>query len=168
MSYYNIGSACCFTGHRPDKLPWGTNEDDPDCVALKSRLADTLRAVYDAGIRHFICGMARGSDMYFAEAVIELRNEVPGITLEAAIPCESQFRGWERSFRIRYDYLVHQCDMETLLQRTYTPGCMFLRNKYMVDHSSLLIAVYNGSGGGTRNTIQYAEKRGLEVISLQP
>ncbi len=168
MSYYNIGSACCFTGHRPEKLPWKTNENDSGCMALKLRIADTLRSVYDAGIRHFICGMAKGCDMYFAEAVITLRDEAPGITLEAAIPCESQFRNWAECYQTRYNYLIHQCDQETLLQRQYTHDCMLLRNKYMVDHSSLLIAVYNGTSGGTRNTINYAKKCGLEIISLHP
>ena len=27
---------CCFTGHRPDKLPWGPDESDPRCAALKT------------------------------------------------------------------------------------------------------------------------------------
>ena len=25
---------CCFTGHRPDKLPWGEKESDPRCRRL--------------------------------------------------------------------------------------------------------------------------------------
>ena len=33
---------CCFTGHRPDKLPWGTREEDPRCAALKGRIAAAL------------------------------------------------------------------------------------------------------------------------------
>ena len=30
--------SCCFTGHRPAKLPWGYNEQDPRCVKLKERI----------------------------------------------------------------------------------------------------------------------------------
>ena len=77
---------CCFTGHRPDKLPWGIRENDPRCADLKARLAAALEAEYDAGSRHFICGMARGADLYFAEAVLDLRERRSGVTLEAARP----------------------------------------------------------------------------------
>lgn len=70
-------TTCCFTGHRPDKLPWGTHEDDPRCMALKQRLDAALMQVYDGGVRHFICGMAWGADLYFAEAVLALRERRP-------------------------------------------------------------------------------------------
>ena len=56
---------CCFTGHRPNKLPWGSNEGDPRCLALKERLAREVEAAYDKGYRHFISGMALGCDLYF-------------------------------------------------------------------------------------------------------
>ena len=59
-------TTCCFTGHRPAKLPWGTNEKDPRCLALKEELTSRLEGIYEAGYRHFICGMAEGCDMYFA------------------------------------------------------------------------------------------------------
>ena len=53
-------TSCCFTGHRPEKLPWGADERDPRCVKLKEELACHLEGLYLAGIRRFICGMARG------------------------------------------------------------------------------------------------------------
>ena len=81
---------CCFTGHRPDKLPWGTDERDPRCTALKRRLTDAIAAACAAGSRHFICGMALGSDLYFAEGVLALRQDHPDVTLECARPCESR------------------------------------------------------------------------------
>ena len=50
-------SACCFTGHRPGKLPWRYNEEDLRCVSLKARIADAVEAAYQEGFRHFLCGM---------------------------------------------------------------------------------------------------------------
>ena len=35
-------TTCCFTGHRPNKLPWGEDERAPRCLALKARLAELL------------------------------------------------------------------------------------------------------------------------------
>ena len=161
-------NTCCFTGHRPDKLPWREDERDTRCVVLKEKIRDAVDAVYQAGIHHYICGMALGCDMYFSEAVISLRNEHPEITLEAAIPCETQSQYWNEADRNRYFYIVAQCDYETLLQRRYSSDCMLRRNRYMVDHSSILIAVFDGSFGGTMHTFNYAKKRGLEIIHIVP
>lgn len=49
---------CSFTGHRPEKLPWGEDESDIRCAELKERLFDAVLAAYDQGYRHFLCGMA--------------------------------------------------------------------------------------------------------------
>lgn len=49
---------CCFTGHRPEKLPLGRREEDARCRALKARLWDAVETAYEEGMRHFICGMA--------------------------------------------------------------------------------------------------------------
>ena len=157
---------CCFTGHRPEKLPWGSNEGDPRCVALKERLRDMLEEAYQAGYRHFISGMARGTDLYFCEAALALRDERPGITVEAAIPCEEQAARWPEEERQRYFNLIGRCDLETMVQHHYDRGCMLRRNRYMVDRSSRLIAVYDGMLGGTMYTLTYAMKQGLEVLIL--
>ncbi len=157
---------CAFTGNRPEKLPWGDDERDGRCVELKRRLEDAVRRVYRAGARRFICGMAKGCDLYFAETVLTLRDEYQGVTLEAAVPCESQARGWSPEERRRYDYILHQCDNVTVISRAYTPGCMQRRNKYMVDSSQVLIAVRTGAPGGTEQTVQYARRTGVRVIEL--
>lgn len=159
---------CCFSGYRPSKLPWGNNEDDPRCIELRDKLRDVLAAVYGAGVRHFICGMALGSDLLFCREVIELRNYRDDVTLEAAIPCETQCINWSEKDRNIYYKLVSQCDVETLLQTAYTEDCMIKRNRYMVNCSSVLIAVFDGSFGGTMQTVGYAKKQGLEIIKLSP
>ena len=57
--------SCCFTGHRPAKLPWGYREEDPRCITLKARIFDAVTLAWQEGYRHFICGMAQGCDLYF-------------------------------------------------------------------------------------------------------
>lgn len=155
---------CCFTGHRPEKLPWGNHEDDPRCVDLKERLRRAVEQAYEDGYRHFISGMARGCDQYFAELVLELRREKGDVTVEAAIPCEEQAQRWRPAERERHAELVAQCDLETVVQRHYDKGCMQRRNRYMVDRSARLIAAYDGMFGGTMYTIHYAMQRGVDVV----
>ena len=88
---------CCFTGHRPMKLPWGMNEDDPRCLKLKAELAARLEGLYELGFRRFLCGMAVGCDMYFAEAVLALREQHADVRLEAVIPFGDQPGRWNEN-----------------------------------------------------------------------
>ena len=54
----------------------------------------------------------------------------------------------------------------TVLAESYSPACMAIRNRFMVDNSSVLVACYDGMSGGTWNTIRYAQKKDIEVIQL--
>ena len=157
---------CCFSGHRPNRLPWGSRESDERCLDLKASLAEQLEDLYGRGFRHFICGMAQGCDFYFAEAVLALRELHPDVTLEAAIPCPTQADAWPAAQKERYDRLVASCDFETMVSDHYTSSCMQRRDRYMVDHASLLIAAFDGTAGGTRYTVEYALSRGLSIVDL--
>lgn len=158
---------CCFTGHRPMKLPWGMNEDDPRCLMLKAELAARLEGLYALGFRRFLCGMAIGCDMYFAEAVLALREDHPDVRLEAVIPFGDQPGRWNERQRRRYNSLIDRADRVTVLQTVYTSDCMMRRNRWMVERSSVLLACYDGRPGGTMNTILCAERSGLRVILIE-
>ena len=157
---------CSFTGHRASKLPWGFHENDPRCITLKQQIYDAVEAVYDSGIRHFICGMANGCDMYFGEAILQLKETHKDVTLEAAIPFAGQADHWKEPEKLRWQNIYNKSDYITIVSKTYTRECMNKRNRYMVDHSSILIAAYNGSKGGTQNTILYAIRSKCEVIQI--
>ena len=46
---------------------------------------------------------------------------------------------------------------------------MLERNRYMVDHSSVLLAVYNGVyRSGTGMTVRYAESKRRKIILIDP
>ena len=160
---------CCFTGHRPDKLPWGTDSHDVRCMRLMEQLSLALDRAYEAGCRHFICGMARGSDLYFCQAALDLRERRPGVTVEGAIPCQSQPDRWPIRERELRNALLDRCDFETMVQHNYDRGCMMRRNRYMVDRSCRIIAVYDGiPSGGTAATLAYAMKNDLTVDIIRP
>jgi len=160
---------CAFTGHRPQSLPFGFNEADERCFALKGMLREEIiKLIEKEGVSHFITGMALGVDMYAAEIVLDLKAAYPGITLESAIPCETQAVNWTVQQRERYFDIASKCDKETLIQNHYTADCMQKRNRYMVDQADYIIAVWDGRPSGTGNTVKYAKKQGKPIIAINP
>lgn len=71
---------CAFTGHRPKKLPWGYNETDVRCIALKAALERQICSLVQGGME-FLSGMAEGVDLLAAETVLNLRVEYSYIKL---------------------------------------------------------------------------------------
>lgn len=159
---------CCFTGHRPDKLPWGLNERDPRCAALKKSLDRELEELYHRGFRHFISGMAMGCDLYFAEAALTLRERGLPVTVEGAVPCPAQASRWPADLRRRWRGILDRCDLETVVQQSYDRWCMLRRDRYMVDRSAAVLAVFDGTPGGTQYTLNYAMDQKREILLLDP
>lgn len=158
---------CCFTGHRPQKLGYG--ENSIQCDELKSKLEELIiELIEKEGVTHFISGVALGVDTYAANIVLNLKAQYPGVTLECAIPCETQAVKWNERDRDVYYDLVSKCDKETLLQQIYSSDCMQKRNEYMVDNSDYVIAVWNGKPSGTENTVKYAKKKNKVVLLVNP
>ena len=161
------GSTCCFTGHRPEKL--GFERGGAAETELKNRISGAiLRLIQERGVRHFISGMALGVDTYAAQSVLELREVFPEITLECAVPCRGQEKRWKKEDRDVYADILSRADRVTVLQDSYTPFCMQLRDAYMVENADLVLAVWNGSKGGTAYTVSCARKRGRTILILPP
>ncbi len=160
---------CAFTGHRPRKFPWGYNEADTRCVALKKVLAGEIAKLVDAGYTDFFTGMAEGADTWAALAVLALKKETPALKLRCVLPCEGQADQWSASARELYYSILDQADDIVYVSREYSKDCMLKRNRYLVDHAACLLAVYNGEWrGGTAMTVRYAKKLEREIIILEP
>lgn len=160
---------CCFTGHRPENLPWIAKENDSRCTELKKVLYNAIEQAIVDGYRDFFCGMARGIDTYAAEAVLSLAEKYPDVALHAVLPCPEQSDSWNEKDRLRYDELILKCQSKILISPFYTDTCMLTRNRYMVDNSNRLIAVWNGCfRGGTAYTVRYAKKQSKEIYLIRP
>lgn len=157
---------CGFTGHRPEKLPWGYDETDPRCQALKLRLEQLVQEQITVGVGTFLCGMARGCDFYFAEAVLRWKETGRPVRLEALLPCPEQAERWRTEDRQRYLALLERCDAVYILESGYSQGCMLRRNRAMIERADRIVSVWDGSPGGTEATVRYAGRMGVEVIPL--
>jgi len=161
-------NTACFTGHRPKYLPWHYDESKQSCIDFKRDLKETLKGAINYGITHFISGLALGIDMICAETIIELKKEFKGITLEGAVPCPNQDARWNAESKKRYAKLLKNCDYVHIVCPEYTDDCMNIRNKYMVDKSSVVIAIWNGKPSGTGNTVRFAKENGCKIKIINP
>ena len=159
---------CCCAGHRPKGFPFEYGFDKPKHTAYLKTLEEKIKfAITEYGITNFISGMALGVDLDFAETVVKLKNDFP-ITLECAIPCPNQTLNWYDKDKLRYDSILKRADNVKLVSERYTAECMLKRNRYMVDKSELIIAVFNGiKKGGTWYTINYAKKENKVIVLIE-
>lgn len=160
---------CAFTGHRPSSYRFGYDEEHPDCARIKILMTTQIGALIGNGVRTFLSGMAAGADIWGAELVLRFKEDYPDVRLIAVIPCESQADKWSAELRERYFNILAKCDETVYISRQYTRDCMFKRNRWLIDHASFVIAIYNGSlKGGTAYTVDYARQKNRAVITINP
>ena len=149
---------CCFTGHR--ELPfWGRRR-------IASNLEKAIVTKIDEGIRFFGAGGARGFDALAARTVLRLKKKYPDIKLILVLPCLTQTRGWSTEDVEEYEHIKAQADKVVYTSQEYTKGCMFKRNRHLVDNSSVCICYLTKEDGGTAYTAIYARQQGLEVVNI--
>lgn len=153
---------CCFSGHRPEKIPC-SGQPSMQLYNIKIALYQEIDKAIKNGYEYFVDGACRGVDFWAAEHVLWHKNRNPMIQLEFAIPFDLQAAKWCEEDKIEYHKLLKQADKITKVNNAYTLNCMQKRNEYMVDKSSLIIAVWNGKPSGTKNCLDYAVKKGLEI-----
>lgn len=161
--------ACAFTGHRPKGFPWKYNETAPGCVLLKKVLEEQIKMLADRGVTDFLSGMAQGVDLWCSQIVLGLQKENPALKLHCVLPCKEQDAKWTASAQELYRSILAQANEVVYVRQEYNRDCMLERNRWLVEHSSILLAVYNGDWrGGTAMTVRYAQKLGREVIIIEP
>ncbi|WP_317854369.1 SLOG family protein [Chakrabartyella piscis] len=161
----NREKTVCFTGHR--HLPKGEAFEK-----LKCKLISEINQAIADGYDTFLFGSAEGFDLLCGEIVAQMKKIIPiqnprKIKLIAAIPYEEQAKDFSEEDRERYYKLHAQCDDVVFVSIQYHKDCFKNRNQYMIDHSSKVIAYYNGGvRSGTGQTIRMAEKQKLNIVNL--
>ena len=159
-----------FTGHRPESLSFGENENDPRYIRLREMLLTEITDRVKAGYDTFYTGCARGMDIVFGTQVLLLKKTAcPNIRLIGVVPHEGQANHWTETWRERYFDLLEQADDVVTLSTRYFSGCYHARNRYMVDAADALLAVCRkGTSGGTQYTVKYAWQKNREIVVIDP
>jgi len=141
------------TGHRPPKL----GGYSPQVFErLRAFARDRLTQMAPTSV---ISGMALGWDTAIAYAALDL-----SIPFDAYIPCEGQDSVWPLESRNTFAFLRARARHVRIICPSYSAQAMQLRNRAMVDDCTDLLALYDGSRGGTANCIDYARTRPTIVI----
>ena len=119
-----------------------------------------------SGIRYFGAGGAMGFDTMAAQVVLKARKRHSQVKLILVLPCEAQTRGWPEEAIRTYMAIKDAADKVRYTSVEYTPGCMHVRNRHLVDHSGICVAYLTENKGGTAYTVNYAKKKGIPVINL--
>ena len=150
---------CCFTGHRPEKLTIPEKQ-------LAGRLETEIKRAIDSGHTTFITGMAKGVDIVAAEIVLRLREQDPRLKLICALPYSDFGQHWGGGWTERFRQVLARADLEMTICPGFSYGAYQARNEWMVRHSALVIAVYNGESGGTKNTLDFAKRNGIPCVVI--
>ena len=150
------------TGHRPDKLGGYDAKTFARLVMFaEGELIDwhkMNRGPIPTGI---ISGMALGFDQALAVAAINLR-----LPLHAIIPFNDFDNRWPEASRATYREIMNQATKITVVGPTYSPQIYQDRNVEMVDNADAIMALWNGTPGGTENCMAYAFKKKVQTYNF--
>ena len=145
---------CAFTGHRILQKDFDYN--------LLDRVIFNL---IQGGTKNFCCGMATGFDLAAAESVLQYKKDFD-IKLIACIPCLGQEKNFNKKNKEKYTKVLEKCDEKKVLSEKYFDGCMFVRDRFMVDNCDVLVTYQRRKSGGTSYTVNYAKSKGINLIEL--
>lgn len=150
------------TGHRPDKLGgYKVPNEMYDLV-----VAGLVQAFEEFKPAYVLTGMALGVDQWAAEICLNM-----GIPFVAAVPFDDQDKIWPPHSKAKYQWLLAKAfQVVKVSQGPFSPQKMQARNQWMVNSAHMVIAVWNGTQGGTANCLGYANQVGKKIhyVPLPP
>ena len=158
---------CCFTGHRPIFFPWKDDITDKRAKKLISELKCEIENAIHDGYTRFLWGGALGVDTLAAECVMSVKEKNPNIKLAAVLPYK-EYNNFVTDFR--YLNAINNSDKVIIIGEHKSMSMLKMRDRYMIDNSSRIIAVYDERSNlksGTYRALYYAKEKNLEVRQIR-
>ena len=134
---------CAIIGCSPMCFPWGFDEEDAGCAALKLILINQISKLRGEGCTRFTVSMDCGVGLYAAEILQGLKGSEEELETICYVPYEEQATKWTPELRDRYFNALAACTEVVNVAYEKTVGCKFKAYLEAINEADTLIAVYD-------------------------
>ena len=134
---------CAIIGCSPMCVPWGFDEEDEGCAALKLILINQISKLRGEGCTRFTVSMDCGVGLYAAEILQGLKGSEEELETICYVPYEEQATKWTPELRDRYFNALAACTEIVNVAYEKTVDCEFKAHLAAINEADTLIAVYD-------------------------
>ena len=134
---------CAIIGCSPICFPWGFDEEDEGCAALKLILINQISKLRGEGFTRFAVSMDCGVGLYAAEIIHGLKGSDEELETICYVPYEEQATKWTPDLRDRYFNALAACTEVIDAAYKKTVGCEFKAHLEAINEADTVIAVYD-------------------------
>ena len=158
--------SCAILGCSPWSFPWGFDEEDERCVALKLALVNKVTNLRSQSITDFYVVMDAGIGLYAAEIINGLREDGSNLRLVCVVPWEGQATKWTPELRERYFNALGKCDNVDMVSTTHLPDCEIAAMLNAIDSVDHVIAIQGEDTILLHVARHYAERLKKQISTL--
>ena len=162
---------CAIIGCSPMCFPWGLDEEDEGCAALKLILMNRISKLRGEGCTRFAVSMDCGVGLYVAEIIRGLKESDSELETVCCVPYEEQATKWTPELRDRYFNALTACTEVVNIAFEKTIGCEFNAHLAAMKDAGTVIAVYNPDDPLCERevaAVAVAEILNKQVLALDP
>lgn len=162
---------CAIIGCSPMCFPWGFDEEDEGCAALKLILMNRITRLRSEGCTRFSVCMDCGAGLYAAEILHGLKGSEEELETICYVPYEEQATKWTPELRDRYFNALAECTEVVNVSYEKTVGCEFKAHLEAINEADTVIAVYDPDNPRCEREAAAVAVAGMlnkQVLTLDP
>ena len=163
--------SCAIIGCSPLCFPWGFDEEDEGCAALKLILMNRITKLRGEGYTRFHISMDCGVGLYAAEVLHGLKESDEELETICYVPYEEQATKWTPELRDRYFNALAACTEVVNVAYEKTVGCEFKAHLEAMKEANTLIAVFDPDNPLCKReaaSAAVAEMLNKQILTLDP
>ena len=162
---------CAIISCSPMCFPWGLDEEDEGCAALKLILMNCITNQRSIGVTQFHISMDCGVGLYAAEILQGLKEIDSEIEVVCYVPYEEQATKWTPELRNRYFNALASCTEVVNVSYEKTVGCKFKADLEAMKNADALIIIFDPNNPQCEREaaiVMVAEEWTKQVLTIDP